>query len=354
NITINGQLDFINMMDVGYEKEHVLSIEIRGDELRKNLGAVKTELKRNPDVLDVCSSTYLPSRILDQTGMDWPGKIDKKFIETYTGEIDYDFIDLYGIEIIEGRNFSRDYPSDGANGAFLLNEAAVNLLGWENPVGREMIHWNGEQGKVVGIMKDFNFHSLHRKIEPLYLFLDPEERNNFISVKTRGENIRGLLAFIEKKMKDISPQYPFVYSFFDDVFESAYRSEQKIESIFRVFTFIAVFIACLGLFGLASYTAERRIKEIGIRKVLGANINKIVLLLTGNYIKWILAANVIAWPMGYYVMNKWLSNFAYRIEIGISVFFLSALIVLLIAVLTISIQTIKAAVSDPVRSLRYE
>jgi putative ABC transport system permease protein len=207
---------------------------------------------------------------------------------------------------------------------------------------------------VVGILRDFHMHSLHQEIKPLYIFLDLERDYRNISIKIRGERIPATLAHIQETMQTFSPKYPFEYSFFDEVFDRAYRAERRIGSIFSTFALLTVFIACLGLFGLSSYTAESRTREIGIRKVLGASSPSIVQLLSSDYIKKVLIANAVAWPLGYYAMHTWLQNFAYRIDLGVFPFLGAGLIALLIALLTVSFQTLRAAAANPADSLRYE
>lgn len=205
------------------------------------------------------------------------------------------------------------------------------------------------------MLKDFHFKPLHQKIEPLVArLIRPPWMPNYLSLKINPENIPETLLFLEEKFKEFSPDYPFEYSFLDERINNAYKSEQKLGKIFNYFALIALFIACLGLFGLASFTSEQRTKEIGIRKVVGASVSKIFVLLSKEFIKRILIANIIAWPIAYFAMNKWLQNFAYRINIGIGIFLISGLIALVIAMLTISCQSIKAATANPVDALRYE
>ncbi len=281
--------------------------------------------------------------------------------------VDYDFIDLYGIDIAEGRNFSIDFAAD-AKGAFLLNESAVQLLGWKSPVDREFDDWfvNGtgfHTAKIVGVVKDFHNLSLHKKIEPLYLYLPPQNLDyensrifchNYLSVKMTSSHISETITYLKEQMKKFSPQYPFEYQFFDEIFDQTYHTEKRTQQMLSVFAMIAILIACFGLFGLTAFTTEQRTKEIGIRKVLGATVPKIVALLTWEFTKWILVANIFALPIAYFAMHKWLQNFVYRINIGIWIFILSASLALIIALLTVSYQSIKAAVANPVESLRYE
>jgi putative ABC transport system permease protein len=296
---------------------------------------------------------YPPNAIHDQTELNWDGKPADLELHTYCGSIDYNFIDLYGIKIIKGRNFSEEYSSD-AKGAFLINETAAKLLGWENPIGRELKHWSGEKGKIVGVMKDFNFSSLHLKIEPLYLFLDPHYRNYLLSININGSNLPETIKFIKEKFNAFYPKYPFKYEFLDEAFANTYKNEQDMGNSFIIFSLIAIFISCLGLLGLASYTAESRTKEIGIRKVMGAKISEISYQLIKDFLKWVLIANIIAWPVAYYFMNNWLQDFAYRTELTIWIFLISGVITLGIACTAVVYQAIRAASVNPIKSLRYE
>ncbi len=352
-LIISGQLDYIRSADVGFQKDQIVTIPVRGDEISSNLETVKDEIRKYASVLKVASSTYLPNRISDQTRFNWTGKTDETQTRCYVSSIDFDYVDLYGISIIEGRNFSREHVTD-ANGAFLINETAVKALGWEDPLKYELIHWSGKTGKVVGVVRDFNFHSLHRNIEPLYLFLDSKERNYFISVKIAGGEIKETLNNIEKTMASFSTKYPFEYTFFDEIFDKAYREEMRMEKLLNVFAVLAIFISCMGLLGLALYTIEKRTKEIGIRKVLGATESGIAFMLSKEFTKWVLIANLIAWPIAWYLMDKWLQNFAYKMEMDWWIFVLSGGTALIIAVIAVSTQAIKAAISNPVESLRYE
>ncbi|NIM12552.1 MAG: FtsX-like permease family protein [Candidatus Aminicenantes bacterium] len=351
-VVIKNQLGFIKNRDLGYDRDQIVVIPMKDSEARKKAGTIKTELLRNPDILYVSTSSTLPDSTNAILRVDWPGKPEDVERFMFAGFVDYDFVDLFGIKIVAGRNFSRDFPSD-KNGAFLLNESAVKYLGWKSPLGKEF--GRGERkGKIVGIMKDFHLVPLHQKIKPLLYYLELKSPIFYLSAKIKTARIPGTLAFLEEKMKTFSPRYPFEYHFFDDIFARAYKMEQKLGSAFSVFAFIAVLIGCLGLLGLASFTAEQKTKEIGIRKVLGSTVSGIVLLFSRQFLKWVVVANIIAWPVAFYAMNKWLQNFAYRTTLGIEIFILSGLIALFIAMVTVSYQSIKAATANPVDALRYE
>jgi len=352
NFIIKNQIHYLFSTDVGYGKEQIITIRIRDRNVWNRVETIKTELKENPDILMVSASSQLPNFFTWYADLRYPGDENENHIKTNNGQIDYDFVDLYGIKIIEGRNFSREFPSD-AQGGFLVNETLVKALGWEDPIGRELTHWSGTVGKIIGVMKDFNFQSLHNPIGPLFFFLRYTEIQ-YISVKINTAHIPETLAFIENKMTKFSPGYPFEYSFFDEIFRRTYNTEQKMGNIIAILMGIVFIITCLGLLGLAVFITEQKTKEIGIRKVLGANISNIIVLLSKDFIKWIVIANAIAWPAAYFAMNKWLQNFAYRINMTLLIFIISAFITLFIASLTVSFRVVKIACSNPVESLRYE
>jgi putative ABC transport system permease protein len=352
NFVIKDQIHYLFHTDVGYGKEQIVTIRIRDRNVWDRVETIKTGLKENPDILMVSASSQLPNYFRWYSDLRYPGDQNDEPIKTNSGQVDYDFVDLYGIKIIEGRNFSREFPSD-AQGAFLVNETLVRATGWEDPVGRELIHFDGTVGKIVGVMKDFNYQPLHNPIGPLYFFMRHTEIQ-YISVKINTARIPETLAFIENKMAEFSPGYPFEYSFFDDDFRKTYAAEQKVGNIMTILMGIVLIVTSLGLLGLAVFITEQKTKEIGIRKVLGASISQIIALLSKDFLKWIVIANVIAWPVAYFAMAKWLQNFAYRVEIAPLVFVLSALITLFIASLTVSFRVVKIARENPVGSLRYE
>ncbi len=352
-VAVRGQLRYIRNMDMGYERDQIVVLSPRGG-LRTDLEAFKTELKRNPAILNVTTSSSLPNFVGTSTFAQWPGKPDSLEIMIYDLDADYDFIDLYGLKLAQGRNFSRNFPSD-AQGAFLINEAAAKAIGWDDPVGREFGRWGNIKatGKIVGVIKDFHMHSLHLPIMPLYIYLDPKFVGN-VSIKIRGENIPATLAFLQKTWQRFAPEYPFEYSFFDEVFDKAYRVEQRLGTVFSAFAALAVLIACLGLIGLASFTAEQRTKEIGIRKVLGASASGIIVLFSREFMKWVILANIIAWPIGYFAMHSWLRNFVYRTNLTMLMFLGPALAAFFIAAAVISLQSYRAATANPAVSMRCE
>lgn len=353
-LVIKGQLHYIRTKDMGYRKDRILVVDIRDQRLRNNMEPLQNELKRNPNILSVSSSAFLPNFTDIATTISWSGKPEDREVGMYLNFVDYDFVDLYDIEIVEGRNFSRDFPSD-AGGTFLLNETAVGAIGWEAALGKELTHHiGGRTGKVIGIVKDFHMNSLHQAIEPLCIDLNPRRADSHLSVQITGNQIPETVSFLRETLATFAPDYPFVYQHFEDIFDGAYAFEQKLDTIFSLFSLLAVIVACLGLLGLASFAAQQRIKEIGIRRVLGASVSGIVLLLSRQFTKWVLIANLIAWPVAYFAMERSLQLYAYRIRLGPGFFLLAGGFALFVALMTVSTQAFKAARTNPVDSLRYE
>lgn len=356
-LVVKSQLNFIKNTDVGYTKDQIVTLTILDPEIRRNLQVIKNELLNNPNISAVSSSSNLPHRITNLHRARRPETSSEEYFPIYEITVDFDFLDLFEIEMVEGRSFSRDFLSDADNG-FILNEAAVKSLGYSDPLNKEFVspvHGGTQRrDRIIGVMKDFNMLSLHQGIEPLKLGLDPHESQRYLSVKIGSNNVQETLAFIEEKILSVSSAYPFKYEFFDDVFFREYQNEQKMGKMFDAFGLLAIFIACLGLFGMASFTTEQRTKEIGIRKVLGASAGGIVVWLSKEFTKWVLFANIVAWPLAYLIMNKWLQSFTYRISLGFGIFILSAVFALGLALMTVLFQTVKAANANPVDALKYE
>ena len=353
-VIIYSQLDFIRNKKLGFDKEHVVVVRIEEPEMQKRYEPFRQGLLQNPGIVSVTGSTCFPGINPNLSPFVPEGAEDKEPLKLRHVLVDYDFIRTFGIEVKEGRDFSRDFQTD-AKQAFVINESAAQEFGWETSAGKKLTDLDLGSGYVIGVVKDFHFRSKHQKIEPLILSIRPDERYiYFISVKYDQANARKILSFLQKKWKEYSPDRPLDYFFLDENFDKLYRAEERLSQIFSVFSFLAIFIACLGLFGLASFTAEQRTKEIGIRKTLGASAANIVLLLSKEFTKWVIVANALAWPLAYFAMNRWLQNFAYRISIGLWMFFLGAGLALAIAFFTISFQTVRAALANPIDALRYE
>lgn len=354
------QLHHVKNRDLGFDKEQIAVISLRGQVSQKH-DVFKNEILRLPGVISAACSSTVPSRGLSETMFSFEGIGQKKQVFPIM-EIDPDYLETMDMQLVAGRGFSLDHPSD--NKAMILNETLVQHLGWDEPVGKTVAMMdladadNPQKGfieipyTVIGVIRDFHFESLHEKIRGHLMKMSGQV--NRISVKIRPGSISETLQSIEKIWKNLEPAHPFPFVFLDESFDRLYRSEQRMGQIFISFTVMAIFISCLGLFGLASFTADQRTKEIGIRKVLGASVSNVVVLLSRDFTKWVILANGIAWPAAYLVMNKWLQNFAYRISLEIWMFVLSGVIALIIAILTVSTKAVKAAVANPVDSLRYE
>jgi putative ABC transport system permease protein len=349
-VVVYSQLEYMRRKDLGYNKENLIYLPLQG-EIQNRCQLLKNEMVQSPNVMNVTASNVLPS-FLDTGagGLDWEGK-DPKLDAVYNyASVDFDFIETFRIEMAQGRNFSREDISDASN--FILNETAIKEMGLNDPVGKRFNMW-GIEGKIIGVVKDFNFRPLHTGIEPL--ILTPKAMPyTYIIIRILSENYASAIKYLEGVWTRINPEYPFDYHFLDEDFDRLYWDEQRLAKIFGYFTCLAIFIACLSLYGLVALIAEQKTKEIGIRKVLGASIIGITAMLSKEFAKWVLLANVIAWPVAYFVMHMWLQNFAYRTSLRLWTFILSAGLALIIAMLTISYQSIKTATANPIDSLRYE
>ncbi|MCB0634684.1 MAG: ABC transporter permease, partial [Lewinella sp.] len=308
-LIISRQLNFIQNKDMGYRKEQIIVVDLADPQLQDKLPILRDEVARIPEVEKVSIASSMPNNISSNSGVQFPGKPDDLDIMFYSGYADYDYIDLFDLELAEGRSFSRDYGDESKSA--IINQSAAKTLGWEEPLGKHLINWNGDTATVVGVLKDFHQHSLHLSIAPLQLFFN--EREYEMAIRLSGEHINETITAIEATFKQFSEHYPFDYRFFDEVFASAYINDQKTATLANWFTVLIIIIACLGLYGLSAFTTEMRIKEVGIRKVLGASVSSIVLLLTRNYLTLILLSFLIAVPVSYWVMSRWLNNFAYHI-----------------------------------------
>jgi len=348
-ITISKQLHYIQSRKMGFNKDYVLTAQIGDQSLRENNGPLKTELMNHPNILAVSTSSGLLTDIGWQVGPDWEGKLQEQEPMFFKIGVDFSYLDLHKMEVVAGRKFSREYATDEKE-AVLLNETALRMTGWKDPIGKRF-----DNGTVVGIVKDFHFEPLREEIKPIFFRVMTDNNYSFfLSIKIKSEDIPSTLADIDKTWKKFSLDYPFSYTFVDSAVENLYRTERRIGNAFRYFSLIAIIIACLGLFGLTSFTVEQRTKEIGIRKILGASVPKIMVMLSFEFTKLVLLANIIAWPATYYVMNHWLEGFAYRTALVPWIFLLTGIVTLIIAMITIGLQSVKAACANPADSLRYE
>jgi putative ABC transport system permease protein len=327
---------------------------------RQSYEFIKTEFMNNPSVLNVAASSTVPGKPVMNIAYRLEGLPEDDYFSMDTFFVDYDFLETIGIEVAKGRSFSKDFGTDEEN-AFMLNEAAARELNWQNALEKQVI-WPSDlrrldaivkKGQVVGVVKDFHVASLHQTIGPVLFQVRPSSFR-YITARISPANIPQTLSFFRGKWAQLSPVFPFEYTFLDEDFDRLYRADEKVGRVVGIFSLLAVVVACFGLFGLASFAAEQRTKEIGIRKVLGASVPGIITLLSREFTKWVLIANLLAWPIAYLAMNRWLQNFAYKMSLNPWVFVLAGFLAFAIALATVSYQSITAALSDPIDSLRYE
>jgi putative ABC transport system permease protein len=355
-VVVYNQLNYIQTKKLGFNKDQVLIVNSAGA-LRDKSDAFKNEIVNLPGVSSGTLSGYLPvtsSSRSDNTFSKEAVMDSRNGLNMQTWIIDHDYIKTMGMEILKGRGFSKDFRGDSA--AIIINETTAGLLGYNDPVGKN-IYANNPEGNttvytIIGVVKNFHFESLRQNIGPLCFTLG--NNPGFASFKVSAGNIKTLVSQVENKWKAMVPSVPFSYRFLDDAFDDMYRAEQRIGKVALSFAILAILIACLGLFGLATYMAEQRTKEIGVRKVLGASVSNIVSMLSKDFLKLVIISAVIAFPLAWWFMHKWLEDFAYRINIGWWIFIAAGAIALLIALLTVIFQAIKAAIANPVKSLRTE
>ncbi len=347
-ITIYRQWNYMQSKKLGIDSEQTLIVPVQTKKQDQGFPVLKKELLRNPDVLQVTATQKdITHRFGSYTTVETAGK---EVIMPRT-EVDVDFFKTFGVAVLAGADFS-PVPDTNALPQYIVNEAAFQMIGIKDLVGREITD-NGQKGKVVGVVKNFHFESLHSEISPTIFYARPYGFNYFV-VKLKAADLRGAVSFIEGQYKKMDPEAPFQYTFLDDNIDALYRAEARFFAVFTTFSGLAIFIACIGIFGLAAFTAQQRTKEIGIRKVLGASVRSVVGLLSGEFIKLVLLANLIAWPPALYFMNKWLKTFPYKIEMEAWIFIAAAAVALCIAAVTVSFQSLKAALANPVKSLRSE
>ncbi|HLI92427.1 MAG TPA: FtsX-like permease family protein, partial [Puia sp.] len=350
-IVIYRQTTYIRSTNIGYDRENLVYIPIEGD-LVKNYTVFKQKAGDLAAVLSVSKMRNSPSDIQHHTGdIFWPGKDPNAHIRFADGVVGYDFVKTMRLQLKRGRDFSKDYPSDSVG--FLLNETAVRVMGLRNPLG-STVTWGRHPGKVVGVIKDFHFNSLHQTIDPLIIRLDEDWSWGTILVRTRAGMTRQAVSGLENLCRELNPKFPFTYQFSDEAFNRQYRSDEVVSQLSEVFAFLAIFISCLGLLGLAAFTAAQRTREIGVRKVLGATAASIATMLSRDFLVLVLLAFLIASPVAWLAMRQWLGSFAYRIDVGWWTFGLAAVTVVTIAFLTVAWQTLQAALANPVNSLRME
>jgi putative ABC transport system permease protein len=352
--TVYKQMRYIQTRSLGFDKENVVIIPVRSQQIAQNYGSFQNELMQNPQIISTSASSEVPAD--SHYSNDSVNRLDSEEpISLFLFACDYDYVETYKMEVLAGRAFSRDFSKD-TEGSIILNESAAHRIGWtpEEAVGKKLEGAYSESAtQVVGVVKNFHFKSLHREVEPMALLLYPDYIRD-ISVRIKPGDVGRTLNFIQQKWESLFPGEQFEYSFLDNRINQLYESEKKMQDLFVVFSALSILVACLGLLGLVSFTAELKTKEIGIRKVLGASTGSVIVLLSKEFIKWVLLANIVAWPLAWFMMNKWLQNFAYKTNVGWIVFVLAGFVTMAIAIFTFIFQTVKTACAKPVNSLRYE
>jgi putative ABC transport system permease protein len=354
-LLVFSQLELVRTRSLGFHKDATLLVRLNGNnDVRERIDVVKDQFSKLPGVVSVTASNRVPGeattnlfgQLETKEGNLSPTNINTNFI-------DHDFLPAYGIPMVTGRNFSRDFPADDTI-AFIVNETAMKDFGWtlQTALGKRIEH-SGKKGTVIGVCKDFHYRSLHQTIEPLLLTLRRQAYNT-ISLKVQSENTPALVSDVEKLWKQIAPAYPFTYSFLEEDYNNLYQADAQLGKVAGVFSGLAIFVGCLGLFGLTSFAVARRVKEMSIRKVLGASVSQIILILSREFIALIAIAFAVSIPITYYLVSRWLINFTERIDIGPMSFIIAGVSVLALAWCTVSFLSFRAATANPSDALRQE
>jgi len=350
-IVVSKQIKFIQTKNLGYDRENLIYIPLEGD-LTKQFEVFKQQALNMPGVKQVSRISQTPTEIDNGTGgVEWDGK-DPNTRPMFTqAAVGYDFIKTMNIQMLQGRDYSRDFPTDSVG--YILNEQALKKIAFKDPIGKPLTFWQ-KKGSIIGVIKDFHFNSLHVPVNALIIRLGETDDYGNVLVRTEPGKTKQALAGLEKLCKQLNPKFPFTYQFSDEEYTKLYKSEQMTGKLANCFSFLAIFISCLGLLGLAMFTAEQRTKEIGVRKVLGASISSLFVLLSKEFLVFVVIALLIATPIAWWAMHKWLQDYAYKIDISWWMFVMAGLVAILIALITVSFQAIKAAIANPVKSLRTE
>ncbi len=355
-VVVYSQLDYIRSMRLGFDQEQMLVVPTRNMDVRQQQESIRNTLTSHPDIEQVTFATNMPGEIPSMPVLQMvpEGTLPEDASVLPMFAADYDFLPALNIELLSGRNFSREFAGDSA--AFILNEVAAEaLFGDASPLGKKIdVPSMQRSGTVVGIVRNFNFNSVHHAIEPMVIHNGDANWYAVFGVKLRPGNPEAAIAFIEQEWGKFAPDLPFSYTFLDDDLQQLYQSEKKIATVFSYFSFLAIVIGCLGLFGLAAFMAEQRTREIGIRKVLGASVQSILQLLSRDFLLLVVFANLIAWPLAWYGSNLWLQDFAFRITPGWPIFIGSGLLALAVAIFSVGFQALKAAIGNPIEALRHE
>ncbi len=339
--------------NLGIDTEQIIYFPFM-DKVEEKFQLFKGELDKFPGIKGVTFSQSLPTYNDNGTyGINWEGKQEEDVLFVNVNQVGRDYIPTFGIELSEGRNFSIDFPADSGN--YILNEKAIQKMKIDDPIGKEFTLW-GMKGTIIGVVKDYNFKSLHKEIDPICLrhLRSDEKMYGYSFIKLEGSDVRKTINNIERTWNKQYPDFPLEYSFLEEEYSDLYLFESRMRSLFALFAALSIFLSCLGLYGLSSFMAERRTREIGIRKAMGASSWQIVTLFSWDALKWVLISNLIAWPIAWIYMNHWLKDFAYKATISPWIFLLSGFIVLLISMITLSFQAQKAARINPATTIKQE
>jgi putative ABC transport system permease protein len=354
-MVIYKQITYLRNRDLGFNQEQVVVISMKDDKVREQFDVIRSSLLAHPGIIKVAGASSIPGGQFNQNSISYEGSGDERLLaETF---VTSDYFDLLQIKTLAGRVYSDDFMGD-TTASFVINESAARLYKWDTPVDKTITYYGdayvNAKGKIIGVVKDYNIHSLQQPMEPLIILLGRNDLLTYMLIRISPDNIPATLAFIEKTWGNFDHRHVFSYSFLDSLFASQYQSEKRMGTIFWIFALLAVFIASLGLFGLSSFMIEQRTREIGIRKAHGAGVANILIMLSRQFAAWVMIASVLALPIGYIIARNWLENFAYRTPIGVLIFVLAVLIAIAVTLLTISYQAWHTARMNPVESLKYE
>jgi hypothetical protein len=350
-IVVSKQVNYIQKANLGYDRENLLYIPLEGDLLTK-YELFKNESLNMPGIKNISRITDNPTQIDNGTGgVQWIGKGPNLSIDFTQTAVGYDFTKTMHLQFAQGRDFSKDFATDSVG--YIINESALKIIGYKDPVGKPLTFWQ-KPGTIIGVLKDFHFNSLHVPVRPIVLRLGEDEQWGQALVRTQPGKTKEALTSLGKICKQLNPKFPFTYKFSDEEYAKLYKSEQVVSKLANYFAFLAIFISCLGLLGLVMFTAEQRTKEFGIRKVLGASPVTLFNLLSKEFLVLVLIALVIASPLAWLAMHKWLQDYAYKIDISWWMFVAAGTSAIVIALITVSFQAIKASIANPVKSLRTE
>ncbi|MBS0028427.1 ABC transporter permease [Chitinophaga sp. 22321] len=350
SVVIYRQMNYIYHRNLGQDRENIMYVQLDNGFPDKQT-AIEQSLAQLPQIKSFTYSNFLPLSIEGVSAdLSWEGKPEQMVVNTAPLQVGYDYVKTMGVAMKEGRDFSRDFATD--SGAYIINEAAVRVMGMTNPVGKQIGFWKGK-GTIIGVVKDFHFTSLRENINPVVMMLEPKD-NNYIMLRLARGDVATEVAAVEKVFARFNPEYPLEYHFLDEAFDNMYRSETMLKKLAEVFAVVAVLISCLGLFGLSVFTAEQRKKEISIRKILGASVMNVTTLLSRDFLWLVMIGILLATPVSWYLMHNWLNGFAYHVNLSAWIFLSAGVLAILIALATVSFQSVKAALANPVKSLKSE